>query len=491
MNRFNIIDEPWIPVADAGLVSVRAIFSQKDLRVLGGTPLQKIALFKLLIAIAQAASTPQDDAEWDEIGPQGMAERVLTYLEKWHDAFYLYGDKPFLQMPAVEKAELKSYQFLKPETTSNNATVLTQWQVVYPMSDAERALYLIQNMSLCFGSRNVDEKAVLSKGVKKTVIAKPGPALGKNGFLHSFLMGSNLRETVWLNIHTQEDIRRNRLFENGLGTAPWEKMPYGEDCEIAQSLKTSLMGRLVPLARFYLFMDTEMHFVEGIQHPDIQSKYADPSVAVVSSDKTTNGLDCVPEKKPWRSLTALLSFLNRESANISVECLQLKIAMRLLRYAKIESFAVWSGGASVKVNSGNQYISGMYGMVESEAHLTLHCINKEEWFPRLHKRMLELEEISSELSSSTKNYYDELKFENKSGYVKKVQSLYWQSAEFYFNELLEACLEDEDIGRLVVMKKIIDAATEAYSIVCPQDTARQMQVWAKHTPRLGRCVKSE
>jgi len=42
-NRFNLVDEPWIPVVDVGLVSLNAVFSQPEYRALGGNPVQKIA----------------------------------------------------------------------------------------------------------------------------------------------------------------------------------------------------------------------------------------------------------------------------------------------------------------------------------------------------------------------------------------------------------------------------------------------------------------
>ena len=51
-NRFNLIDEAWIPVVDVGLVSLNEVFSNADLKSLGGNPIQKIALIKLLLAIA-------------------------------------------------------------------------------------------------------------------------------------------------------------------------------------------------------------------------------------------------------------------------------------------------------------------------------------------------------------------------------------------------------------------------------------------------------
>lgn len=69
-NRFNLIDEPWIAVVDVGLVSLTDIFSQPELRALGGNPVEKIALTKLLLAIAQAAATPTDDSDWQQMGWQ-------------------------------------------------------------------------------------------------------------------------------------------------------------------------------------------------------------------------------------------------------------------------------------------------------------------------------------------------------------------------------------------------------------------------------------
>lgn len=35
-NRFNLIDEPWIPVVDVGRVSLKEVFSNPNLKALGG-----------------------------------------------------------------------------------------------------------------------------------------------------------------------------------------------------------------------------------------------------------------------------------------------------------------------------------------------------------------------------------------------------------------------------------------------------------------------
>ena len=62
--RFNLVEEAWIPVVDVGQVSLRQIFTDQGLRALGGNPIQKISIMKLLLAIGQAACTPKDDEEW-------------------------------------------------------------------------------------------------------------------------------------------------------------------------------------------------------------------------------------------------------------------------------------------------------------------------------------------------------------------------------------------------------------------------------------------
>jgi CRISPR system Cascade subunit CasA len=35
-NRYNLMDEPWIPIVDVGQVSLRQLFSQPEYRALGG-----------------------------------------------------------------------------------------------------------------------------------------------------------------------------------------------------------------------------------------------------------------------------------------------------------------------------------------------------------------------------------------------------------------------------------------------------------------------
>ncbi|HHM04188.1 MAG TPA: type I-E CRISPR-associated protein Cse1/CasA, partial [Gammaproteobacteria bacterium] len=315
-NRFNLIDEPWIPVVDVGRVSLRQLFDNPDYRALGGNPVQKIAVTKLLLAIAQAAATPADDEAWNEIGADGMAQACLDYLERWHDRFWLYGEQPFLQFPALEGSRLLSYGAVLPDIATGNTTVLTESQVEKTLSDADRAVLLVTLTGFGLAGKKADNSVVLTPGYtgKTKPNGKPtsghaGALIGFMGYLHSFLHTERLRNTLWLNLFSQIQLDTLSFYPQGLGVPPWEEMPAGEDCPHARRLKESLMGRLVPLSHFCLLRDDGLHYSEGITHGAYKEGGIDPSVAINLSTKTPKVLWVDTEKRPWRQLTAILSFM--------------------------------------------------------------------------------------------------------------------------------------------------------------------------------------
>jgi len=252
-SRFSLIDDAWIPIAGVCRVSLEQIFTHPEYRFLGGNPVQKIALLKLLLAVAQAAATPSNEEEWLAMGSHGLAEKCLFYLKKWHDRFYLYGEKPFLQMPEISSAALQRFGALLPEIATGNTTVHMQSQVEKKLDDADKALLIVTLMGFALGGKKVDNSILLTKGYQgKTKAGKPGTAVAHMGLLHNFLWGATLWDTIWLNLLTHENLSGFGLFSEGVGTAPWECMPDGEDCIIARQLKKTLMGRLIPLCRFCL-----------------------------------------------------------------------------------------------------------------------------------------------------------------------------------------------------------------------------------------------
>lgn len=494
--HFNLIDEPWIPVADKGRVSLRQVFSEPDYRALGGNPVEKIALMKLLLAIAQAAATPEDDDAWRAMGADGMARQCIGYLDKWHDRFDLYGARPFLQMPAIAAAELKSYGTVLPEVATGNTTVLNHGQVERLLTDAEKAVLLVCLMGFALGGKKTDNSIILSPGYEgkrndkgKPSTSKPGPSVAHMGLLHTLLQGDSLWQSLWLNLLTRERIEQSLRYPAGVGTVPWEQMPAGEDDAVARQLTQSLVGRLVPLCRFCLLAEDGLHYSEGIAHPNYKEGVCDPTVAVNWSGKEPKALWVNPEKRPWRELTALLGFLAQQQG-AGFQCLQLAASVE--RASKgIEAFAIWSGGLRVSSNAGEQYASGTDDFVESVIWLQSTALG-DLWFAQLQAEMAALDELAKGLYGRVLAYF---KSQLVDGVELAAQAthLFWQLCERDFQSLLHAC--DPDVANVAtrhrLRRRFADYAQQAYDRYCPKDTARQLDAWARCRPNHSKYLQQE
>lgn len=490
-NKFNLIDEPWIPVVGKGKVGLRQIFADESISALGGNPVEKIAVFKLLLAIAQSAITPKDEDEWKSLGVKGLQERVSDYLDKWYDSFWLYSEKPFLQMPAIEKADVKSFGTVEMHVATGNTTVVTQIQTEKTdYSDDEKALLVLKLMGFAFGGKKTDNSVVLSKGYVgksnekgKPASGKPGPSLGFMGFLHSFFLVKSVIGSVYLNLFTHETECLKHLLK-GFGKAPWELMPNGEDDEIAKALKDSYIGRLVPLNRFVLLEANGLHYSEGISHSGYNDGVADPSVAVDFSGSKPKAIWTDPEKRPWRQLTSLLAFIDSNGKN-SFECMQLKSVYE--RLIEMDSFSVWSGGVRVSSNAGEQYLTGTDDFVESETQLSSSVFTESTiFFSNLSEQMSDLESISKSVYAAINRYYADLKVDGKD-YAAKASNQYWQQCEGVFQRIVDTCsIENTDQYNQEMDKinaQIWQFVKQIYNQYCPNQSARQLEAWAKNFPK--------
>ncbi len=486
-NRFNLIDEPWIPIVDVGQVSLRQLFTQPKYRALGGNPVQKIALTKLLLAIVQSAYMPEDEDDWAALGADGLARKTLVYLEQWHDRFYLYGDKPFLQMPAIKVAGIQPFGAVLAEISTGNTTVLTESQIEKMLTDADKALLIVQLMGFGLGGKKTDNSVVLSPGYQgkfnekgKPSTGRPSASIGFLGFLHNFLQGESVLTTLWLNSFTKQQIIDLVIYTQGIGEAPWERMPAGESCAVANALKSSLMGRLLPLSRFCLLAENGLHYSEGIIHPGYKEGVVDPSVSVDFSGKDPKAIWVDPEKRPWRLLTALLMFISQSSSQ-GFDCYQLRLNMgRAVRQMPV--IDIWSGGLRVSSNAGEQYVSGSDDFVESIIQLNSSVLGAT-WFANLQLEMDELDKLSKIVYGATFNYFKSQNMETKER-AAQASNLFWQFCEREFKNLLDACshLEQAQALRPVFARFVY----KTYDIYCVSSTARQLDAWAKNRPNLAK-----
>lgn len=511
--RFNLIDEPWIPIVDVGRVSLKDIFSHDDYRALGGNPVQKIALTKLLLAIAQAASTPEDDDAWAELGTGGMAANCLAYLERWHERFWLYGDQPFLQVPAVlnlievrtkkkiseAKNENKRQEAIAdslpkaigtgfyPDLSSDNNTVLSECHFDRNLTDAEKAVFIVSLMNFAFGGKRVEKDFVNFSGqvYGNRHSAKSGPSLGNYvGYLHSFLIGNTLLKMLWMNLLTDEKIRHTRTWLSGLGIPPWEDMPATETCNVANALKNSYLGCLVGLSRFVYLASDGIYYLEGIQYPSHKEGWREPSISVNESNGKLLWVD--PQKRPWRELTSRLSFINADSQG-GFDCPQIRFG--LLR-ARQESLAigVWSGGLKVRGSSGDQSVKQDDDFVESLIMLPDNDRFGSLWFANLKLETEGLEHLGSVVYKATHNYFKDQNVKD-SPQARMAANLFWQLCERKFQDLVNAC---HDYNQAKALRKhFAGFANQAFDHFCPKDTARQLDAWAKNRPNLGKYLKDQ
>ncbi|SFU56770.1 type I-E CRISPR-associated protein Cse1/CasA [Pseudoduganella namucuonensis] len=494
-NRYNLIDEPWIPVADVGRVSLAQLFGSTDYGMLGGTPVQKIAILKFLLSIAQAAATPEDDDGWQAMSPADLAGSCLDYLQRRHEHFYLYGERPILQMPAIHKAECKSYGTVLPEVSTGNTTVLTQSQQESRLDDADKALLLLVQMGFALGGKKTDNSVVLTPGYPgktnekgKPSTGKPGPSVGFLGLLHNFVLGDGLRQTLRLNLLTRQDIADCQLYPGGVGHPPWEAMPQGEDCATARQHKLTLQGRLLPLSRFCLLAADGLHYSEGIAHPDYKAGGIDPTIAINQRGKDPKVLWVNPTRRPWRELTALLGFL--DAGQGSFDCLQLRVATRRAAH-HCDKFAIWSGGLRVSSNAGEQYASGTDDYVESTIWLYSSELGSR-WFARLRQELDSLSELSGQLYGCVMGYYKAQLVDGKP-LAEQATALYWQLCERDAQQMIESCGDGDanKQGRQQLRRRFAGNLHLAFDRQCPNQTARQLDAWAKSRPNLNKYLYEE
>lgn len=479
--KFNLIDEQWIPIREKGLFSLRDIFSDHSLRKIGGNPIQKTAIFKLLCAIAQAAWTPKTEEEWRQSTVEDFCRKCLAYLEKWHEKFWLYGDEPFLQFPEVKDVKVASFAALNLEKASGNTTLLTQIQLQSELSEADKAVLLVTLMGFATGGKKVDNSKILTPGYKgKSKSGKAGSSLGFKGYLHSYVQTSSVASTLWLNLFSEESLSKLPCYPEGVGTAPWEKMPAGEDCDVARKLKDSLMGRLVPLCRFCLLSNAGMHYTEGIAHDGYQAGRFDPTQSVARQKNDFKTLWADPDKKPWRSLTSILSFLGIQDASRFV-CSQVEMGMSRARDF-FETVELWSGGVRVTSNAGEQYLTGSDDFVESQFEFSPQDVG-EQFFVNFSASVDQLDHLAKQLYSSALGYFETMGTEGKT-MAERATSKFWEIAGLHAQELIDSCFPGENPES--VRNFFRATMRNTYNESCPHFTPRQLQAWAENQPNASK-----
>ncbi|MDO4575792.1 MAG: type I-E CRISPR-associated protein Cse1/CasA [Planctomycetia bacterium] len=475
---FNLVDDPWIPIAGVGDRSLRDLFEHPEYQRLGGTPVEKIVILRLLLCIVHASTPIPDEGAWAELTLEQISQNSLAYLEKWHDRFDLYDEEhPFLQFPQLKgksDSELKDYWNMTI-SASGNASRFRQEEFVHSFSMAEKARLLL--CGTCYACRK-----------KKTKVLLPYALLGeKRGYLHSFLLGKTILETIKLNLLTNEDILKTCLYgAEPIGKPFWEKPFVIEDKSSCERYMDTYMGTLFPINKFLCIEGDRIYVTEGIAYKTLEEGFWDPGITIYRNAKNVRqSLCCQVKEKPWRQIKAIIEYLRSSSdapssSNAFIRC------GRNNYEGDWEKICLWTGGVSVNVDTvKTQKISGRNDYVESEFLIPMRWYDGEDCvsFERYKNLMRMLDDYAASLYSAVNRYFKMLDEQRSGDLASQAVQLFWEKMEPEAQAIIKLSLEEDESEKVLAAKKAWQGvARSCYDQFCPHLTPRQIQAYVQCTP---------
>ncbi len=470
MTRFNLIENPWIPVRwlptangeTSRLVSLHDAFARcREIADLDAAPHERIAVTRLLVCIAHAAlGVPDDSDEWEDFGDD-LEPAVANYLARpdIHPHFNLLGDGlRFLQENVPEKGDTVSASKLFPHlATGNNPTLLDHGGMSasrsFEPADLALALLTFQNFYPLYGA-----------GYKGR-----GPCADANG-IHCVLLGKQLRDTVINNMLDAESIFHTA--HESFGKPIWE-------CETAADLEGStqtLLGRLVPRHRsLRLASDLTVffHSNKSLIYPNWEP-HREPSVSIVTNRKGARRIAPARlDRSIWRDLHHLTA-LRAGAENNPDAALVLQSHRAAMQNETVE---LWTGAL----------ITDLKAKILDTAESTFSVPRGLFAVPgrTLYTAGVEYAElISTKLYGAIRTYGSSLSHEHPP--VTEGQQHYWHHLDQKHRALIEMAADPQlgqpaigSIGAADPWTLIVRAAAiAAYEAVCPRSTPRQKEAFA-------------
>jgi CRISPR system Cascade subunit CasA len=465
----NLTGDPWMPVIyETGvhmLVSLNTLYADAEkIRDLCATPPQRIALMRLLICITQAAlNGPEDERDWrtcrNHIGPMST-----KYLQDHVEEFNLYGNRPFLQINALEATSNAVMDKLDFGLSAGNNSVLFD-HGANPDGRSHTpgwcALMLLTYQAFSPGGTIGETKW---SGISTGRNSEHAPCV-EGSMLHTIIRGQNLLECIHLNLLTKKCVEEFTSFSWGRPT--WEIEPKSRDEETLAELRTSYLGRLVPLSRGILLgtSDLKMTLVNGLAYPKLPEA-REPSGTLrlrkAKKDERCFYLAADPAKHPWRELGSLLTFSSKDQPGGA-------LALRHLDPTQQETIDVWTGG-----------------LVADQGKI----IDAVEWTFSIPQSMLESSALKRyedgvelagkaerALSNGTKSYCEALKMENTLG--SRAKTHFWSTLDSSYPILLKAANTSGAESAKLWFPVVRDTMNQAYEYACPHETPRQIQAFAE------------
>jgi CRISPR system Cascade subunit CasA len=313
-NRFNLLDEPWIPVrltsGAVDEVGLLALFDRLgEITALAETsPPSLVALHRLLLAVthralflAQGPWRDKDRAQWYR---DGLPVDVMRkYLEQWRDRFWLFHlEHPFMQVAALAQCEetrdkTKPWTQIALDRVSGNAPVLFDHSV----DGAPTAIDAAQALRYLLGFLQFVQPGLVQ--VIK-VSDNAGPLANSAAAIP---LGDNMNQTICLALHGAD--RRS-----GDDLPTWEQAaPRIVDLAADARLATGPNDRYTRQSRAVLLMAEEndvqvrvIRFGAGAALKE-DSRAPDPMTSYRVGSKGLVRISFREGRAIWRDLSSLLA----------------------------------------------------------------------------------------------------------------------------------------------------------------------------------------
>lgn len=503
-NSYNLVDEPWIPVlmrdGTNSSVSLGGIFAdtQGALADLALNPYERVAVFRLLLCIAQAATEMKSERDWfsarESVGPA-----AAKYLAKWKDRFFLFGKSAFLQVDCLAPGgTIPDTSRLVIHSSHHFGSPLFSHEIdtrgETPLSPPILALSLLTYLN--FSASGGTPTCIWKGSATRQVGAAASPCRSQSK-LFTFIMGESLLGTVWMNLLTDNQLRELNIKK---GRPCWE-FPF-DDCTSVENNaenwlgpvdKTSrrateptLLGVLAPLSRFIKLKHEERSCLicEGFSFPT----WRDPSATYYGRAQRNGTTEIVPlrvnaKRLPWRDLSSILELGTEKGGAIALE----HLATLSTRMASDHPFSIWTGGVYSDADRDKDMFAGEWRFTRQMSALRKETLSDyqgavdwatRQWFCKGRQHQPDIG-----LKPATCQYATALLVDDASRFSAPAERIYWDILAQPANQRLV-----QNVGSDTYMDDWKDAAfkaaEEAYRRACPAMNARQMEAFAQGFAKL-------
>jgi len=388
---------------------------------------------------------------------------VNKYLQAHKDEFNLYGNRPFLQVTALEPTNNAVVDKLDFGLSAGHNTVLfdhaatPEGRVHTP---AWCALMLLTYQ--CFSPGGTIGETKWS-GVPTGRNSNHAPCV-EGSALHTLIRGQNMLESIYMNLLTKKLVE-----EAGLqwGRPIWEIDPTNPPNEPPlKDTVTTYLGRLVPLSRGVLLdpATPKMTLVNGLTYPklpEVREVSATVLLRNIGKQEQQSYLGTDPAKHPWRELGSILAITRKNRTGGALSLLNLSSAQDTI-------IDIWTGGLAA--DKGKVIDAAEWTFSISQSMLERATLHK-------YKKGVELAAKAEQaLGKSISTYCSDLKRENTLG--PKAKSHFWSILDSSYRILLQVA-SSQDLTLAERWYPVVQEAMEqAYDATCPHETPRQIQAFA-------------